>query len=179
MSVATSSAVLWSLTESCWLGLEKPLGGIHEKAQTSLAVQSAPRTRAARCYVLRRGAPTLVAAATGLQPATSNFFEVTVGPAVAIVLESGNNQTGAVNTVLADSVAVRVVDAGGNGVSGINVSWTATAGGGLIRPALIPSDADGLAKAEWTLGPNPVVNTATATAAGLTGSPVTFTAGPP
>ena len=122
---------------------------------------------------------TLVAAATGLQPATSNVFEVTVGPPIAIVLESGNNQTGAVNTVLADSVSVRVVDAGGNGVSGINVSWTATAGGGLVRPALIPSDADGLAKAEWTLGPNPVVNTATATVTGLAGSPVTFTAGPP
>jgi len=118
---------------------------------------------------------TLVASSSGVTDATSGQFTIVVGSAESLVLVSGNGQTGTPSTALPESLVVQVLDAGGNSVSGVNVTWTVTAGGGGISPVIVPSDASGLAKARWTLG-STGVDTATASSSGLVGSPVVFTA---
>src|SRR5512134_1424488 len=118
---------------------------------------------------------TLSASAAGLSAATSTAFDVSVGAATAIALVSGSAQTDTVAATLAQPYVVRVTDAGGNGVSGVTVNWAVTGGGGTITPGSV-TNATGLAQATRTLGSSPGPQTATASVAGLAGSPVTFTA---
>jgi protocatechuate 3,4-dioxygenase beta subunit len=58
---------------------------------------------------------------------------------------------GVVGTVLDDTLAIRVLDAHGNLVPGAAVTWTA-AGGGGVAPLSAQTDAQGIARALWTLG---------------------------
>lgn len=86
------------------------------------------------------------------------------------------------NTTVAVPPAVLVTDQFGNPVSGHDVTFAVTAGGGTVDPATaIATDGNGIARVTaWTLGTTAGManNTLTATAAGagLTGNPVTFTA---
>lgn len=54
---------------------------------------------------------------------------------------------------LIDTLAVQVVGPGGNPREGITVTWAVTVGGGSITPLADSTDAAGLARAVWTLGP--------------------------
>ena len=96
------------------------------------------------------------------------------GTGSTLSLVSGDAQNGPVRSALADSLVVKVSDALGNPVSGIEVLWTA-AGGGSISPASVTTGPDGLAAAERVLGSASGTQTSQATASGLAGSPVTFT----
>ena len=71
-----------------------------------------------------------------------------------LVLVSGNGQNGNVSQPLASSVVVRVIDASGIPVTGINVTWTLAAGnaGGFASPSVSQTDGSGLATILWTLG---------------------------
>jgi len=79
--------------------------------------------------------------------------------------------------------SVIVSDQFGNPVALVGVRFDVTGGGGAANPVTTSSNASGIATTSWTLGLLPGDNTLTATATGLTGSPVTFTAtgtvGPP
>lgn len=101
---------------------------------------------------------------------------MTVGSATTLAAVGGTLQTGTTNFALPTPIAVRVTDAGGNGVSGKTVTF-ATADG-AVSPASAVSDASGLAITTWTLGArvSPPSDSMTATAAGLTNSPLTITA---
>src|SRR5216683_3309672 len=94
----------------------------------------------------------------------------------AIAPVSGNAQSGTVGQALSQPLAVRVTDQAGAGVSGVQVSWAVTTGAGSLAASSTISDAQGQASVMWTLGTTAGTNTVTATASGLTGSPVTFTA---
>ncbi|HUR04604.1 MAG TPA: Ig-like domain-containing protein [Nonomuraea sp.] len=94
------------------------------------------------------------------------------GQAALLELVSGDNQTAAVGSALPDSLVVRVTDALGNPVPGVEVQWTA-GGGGSISPASVLSGADGKAAAERVLGNASGTQSATATATGI--PPVAFT----
>jgi len=78
--------------------------------------------------------------------------------------------------------AVKVTDANGDPVAGVNVTFTVTGGGGSISPAspaTIATDAGGIATlTSWTLGTVAGVNnnTVSASATVPNGSPVIFTA---
>lgn len=96
------------------------------------------------------------------------------GTPAALLSVSGDGQSAAVGTALAQDLIVRVDDQAGNPVQGITVTWAATVGGGSIAPATDMTDANGLSQAQLTLGPSTGVNTATATVQGLTA--VSFTA---
>lgn len=98
------------------------------------------------------------------------------GPAANLVRVSGDAQTGEAGQPLRDSLVVKVTDRFGNPVAGTSVQWAATSGGGTLSPATVTTGASGLASSRWTLGPTAGTQSATATAAGLAGSPVTFTA---
>src|SRR5689334_10228294 len=93
--------------------------------------------------------------------------------ASAIAMASGNGQTGAVGTALANPLVVLVTDAQGKPVQGASVAWTVS-GGGSVSSASTTTGADGKASVSRTLGPAAGQQTTIATASGLSGSPVTF-----
>lgn len=70
----------------------------------------------------------------------------------AIQVVSGNNQTAVVATKLADPLVVRVTDPSGDAIEGAAVQWEIKTGNGSIVPAASSTDAQGFARAEWTLG---------------------------
>jgi hypothetical protein len=92
---------------------------------------------------------------------------------------AGDGQTGAVGAVLADSLAVRVLNASGSGVPGVEVSFFGFAG--TASPEDVFTDAQGYARTALTLGTRPGTDTMRATVPGL-GSvafAVTLVPGPP
>jgi hypothetical protein len=86
----------------------------------------------------------------------------TAGAPVNLVKAEGDNQFGGTNAPLTDSVAVRVTDQFGNGVSGVTVTFNASAGS--VSPASRTTNSLGFARTRWTLGPSqgPVVLQASA-----------------
>ena len=111
---------------------------------------------------------------------TSASFPVAAGAASAIAAASAVTQSAVAGTAVSAPPSVRVTDAGGNPVSGAVVTFTVAGGGGSTSPAsggTVSTNASGLATlTSWTLGSTAGANSVTATAAGLTGSPVTFNA---
>ncbi|MGH7491319.1 MAG: Ig-like domain-containing protein, partial [bacterium] len=97
--------------------------------------------------------------------------------AAQIVAQSGNNQTGNINTALLQPLNVRIEDDFRNGVRGITVSFSVDAGGGRISgPASVVSDSNGVAGVMYILGQNRVENRIRAVSTGLRNSPVIFVA---
>jgi len=90
---------------------------------------------------------------------------------------SGNGQSGLVAHVLPLALTVRVTSDAGP-AAGVHVLWAVKAGGGQLSASDVVTDAEGLAEVTWVLGTTAGTNTdtVTATATGLDGSPITFTA---
>jgi hypothetical protein len=100
--------------------------------------------------------------------------------AAALEIVSGQAQSGTVGKVLADPLVVRVVDGGGHPVSGQEVTYRVTEGGGTLSASKAVSDEKGDARVRWTLGGNPgrnalVASVAVSASRGSVAS-VTFTA---
>ena len=125
------------------------------------------------------GGRTLTFSASGVSSATAG---VTIGSGVAshLALQAGAGQTAAAGTAVAVAPSVIVRDASNNPVAGVNVTFAVTSGGGATVPVsgnTVATDAAGIAAlTSWTLGATAGLNTLTASVAGLSGSPVTFTA---
>ncbi len=125
------------------------------------------------------GANTLSASATGLAGSPIGFTATgTAGPATTLAANTATTLAGSVGQAVAPAPSVKVTDANGNPVAGINVTFAVTGGGGSIAgTATKVTSALGVATVTgWTLGAVTGSNSLTATSAGLTGSPVTFTA---
>lgn len=91
----------------------------------------------------------------------------------ALLVEAGGDgQVGPINSMLPEQLVVRVVDAEGEPVSGVEVEWTVS-GGGSVSPSSVVSRNDGLAAVRRTLGGTAGAQTTTASAANL--PPVVFT----
>ncbi len=99
-----------------------------------------------------------------------------------IVVDSGNNQTGAVNQAMPKPLIAVVVDAGHNRLVGVPVTFTVKQGGGSFGgdPSLtVTTDPDGRAAATLTAGfqeGNSKQHGHTADFAGDTAFPASFTA---
>jgi DNA-binding beta-propeller fold protein YncE len=100
-----------------------------------------------------------------------------------IAATSGNNQVANAGDPVASPLVVKVTDALGNGVPGVNVYFgvAGVSGGGSVSPSIVPTNASGLAAASFVLGTNAGPNVATASAIGpnglpLVGAPVVFDA---
>jgi adhesin/invasin len=120
------------------------------------------------------GPNTLTATASGLTPVTFTA-NGTAGAPVLMEKTLGDNQTGQVNRAVAIAPQVRVVDAAGNGVGGVAVTFAVASGDGSVVIGGVTTGVDGKATVgAWILGSTPGPNTLTASANGLT--PVTFTA---
>ncbi|MFI5232609.1 MAG: Ig-like domain-containing protein [Gemmatimonadales bacterium] len=119
---------------------------------------------------------TLVASAGGLTAAGSAGFNVANGAPAALAVSTGNSQTSAAGTALASALAVIVTDAGGNPVPGVNVNWSIAGGGGSLGVSSTATNGAGVASTTWTLGALAGTQSVTASAGGVPGPPVTFTA---
>ena len=119
---------------------------------------------------------TLVASSGALTPATSSAFNITAGAAATLIISGGDGQTGPGTVALATPLSVTLADMFGNGVPGVAVQWGAVTGGGSMGMPTSVTNGLGVATSTWTLGGTVAAQTATATVAGLTGSPATFTA---
>ena len=128
------------------------------------------------------GANTVSATATGAgiggSPATFSATGV-VGAPATIARTAGDNQSAVAGTAVAIAPMVRVTDAVGNNVNGAGVAFTVASGGGSVTGGTQITATDGTAKpSQWTLGATAGSNslTATTSASGVAGSPLTFTA---
>jgi adhesin/invasin len=123
------------------------------------------------------GPNSVVATAPGLAGSPLTFtLTGTAGPATALAIASGDNQSAVVGTALAQPFVVRVTDANGNAAANVPVSFAVTAGGGSLSATNVTTNARGEASSSLTLGATAVMNTVSITSAGLSGSPSTFNA---
>ena len=107
-------------------------------------------------------------------------FSPTSAP-TRIHADSGNNQRGAINSMLAFPFVVVVTDAGFNRRDNVAVTFTVTKGGGLINgltSVTANTDSDGRALAVLTLGAQAGIanSEVQATFSGNTGAAATFVA---
>lgn len=96
-------------------------------------------------------------------------------PASRIQIVSGNAQTGVAGAALAQPVVARVLAADDVPVANVRVDFTAGQGG-QVSLSPVFSNASGDVVTTWQLGPGAGAQTLVASAVGLTGSPLTFTA---
>jgi hypothetical protein len=83
---------------------------------------------------------------------TSFTMRAVAGAPAVMMIMSGDGQSGAFGTTLANPVVVRVKDAYGNPVANVPVTWTVTAGGGVVTPLALVTNHDGKVSATWQLG---------------------------
>lgn len=121
------------------------------------------------------------AAATGFEGVAA--FVATGVPSAAqmIIVDSGNNQTGALGEKLAQPLLAVVTDAGFNRIGGVPVNFVVKGGGGSFdgKPSLtVNTDPDGRAAASLRLGTEPGIdnNLVEASFAGNPGLPAAFVA---
>lgn len=100
--------------------------------------------------------------------------------ATTIVRNAGDNQSAAVGTSLPIPPSVKVTDTYGNSIAGVAVAFAVAAGGGAVTGGSQITNGSGVATVgAWTMGSATCDNSLTATAVGLTGSPIKFTATAP
>ena len=124
------------------------------------------------------GPNTLIVTSPAISGATVTFQAAAgAGPAANVAAFSGNGQTATAGGNIPNPPKVKVTDANGNFVAGVAVTFTAGSGSGTVTGGSVVTDAAGIATVgNWKLGTTPGAQTLIATASGLAGSPVTFTA---
>jgi uncharacterized repeat protein (TIGR01451 family) len=108
----------------------------------------------------------------------SLLVNVNPGPATSIAAFGSTSFSGIAGAALATSPAVIATDAGGNPVAGVSVNFATGSNSGSVTGAAQITNASGIAGVSaWILSADPnASDTLSASAAGLTGSPVNFTA---
>jgi len=119
---------------------------------------------------------TVVASAAGYTSGVSSAFNIAAGAASIMSKSAGDAQTGSASALLATPLAVLVTDANANPVAGRTINWAILTGGGSVATPTSVTNAAGIATMAWTLGATPGAQTVSANSAGLTGTPLTFTA---
>jgi hypothetical protein len=98
---------------------------------------------------------------------TTTTVTAKAGPAVAIIVSSGNKQTGSAGSTLPNPLVVKAQDSYSNGVSGIAVNFSANNGGGVI-PTSAVTDITGRAGTSLKLPTTISTVTVTATSGTFT-----------
>ncbi|HUQ45059.1 MAG TPA: hypothetical protein VM033_00325 [Gemmatimonadaceae bacterium] len=142
-------------------GAAVTFGAITSGASVGTAMATTDATgRTSTTLVLGRtaGAYSFEAASVGVPPVTITATATPL-PAVALSLVSGDAQSDVAGLALALPFVVRAIDEFGGVVRGATVEWTRVAGiGSLAAPSTV-SDSLGLARAGYTLGVTPSVDT--------------------
>lgn len=163
---AADVAVTWSVVSG---------GGSAQPASSTTSADGTARTT----WTLgtAAGPQSLRAVIAGVSGAPVAFSATaTAGPAASILLASGSGQSAATSFPLPLPLVVNIRDQFGNAVGGASVQWTVVAGQATPSPASSVSGASGAAQTQVTLGGAAGIVSITASAQGLAGSPVTFTA---
>jgi hypothetical protein len=130
---------------------------------------------ASTTYTLPRQAQIETVTATASDLANLSMTETGVpGPATAVVVGSGNNQTGPVSQALPNALAAKVRDQYTNGVAGVLVTFSDGGLGGSFSPTQVVSDSLGYARTIYTTPPTTGTVKVTASATNLK-IPATFT----
>lgn len=116
----------------------------------------------------------LVAPGVDDLPVAEFRVSIAAGPPDSLRAVSALAQTGRRNQELVDPLVVAVVDRYGNPVPNVNVAWQIERGEGTLSDSLVATDASGQSSVRWTLGGRNGVQEASASVAGLSGSPVSF-----
>ena len=84
-------------------------------------------------------------------------FEASARPGLPaeIVVLSGADQAAPRRSTLSSPIQLRVQDRFGNAVEAAAVRFDVVRGGGSVAPASVPTNSEGRASAEWTLGDSP------------------------
>jgi hypothetical protein len=124
------------------------------------------------------GDHTLLFTASGVTDVRSSPISITPGAAATIAAASVTPQSVEAGTPASDPPTALVTDGAGNPVAGVPVTFALTAGGGTIDPTTpVTTNDQGLAQlTTWLMGATAGANSVTASAAGLSGSPVPFDA---
>jgi adhesin/invasin len=152
------------------------IGGGRVSGPTQLTTASGIATVGGWALGTASGANALTATLAGLTPVTFTATGI-AGGATQIVQLAGDGQAATVNTILATAPAVIVRDQFDNAVPGVPVLFAPASGGGSVTDGSAVTDTAGVARVgSWQLGTPVGQNTLTASASGLAGSPVLFTA---
>ena len=120
------------------------------------------------------GTNTVTASVTGItQTETFNAEGIRVPKTLEIV--SGENQEGQPGTALDKAFVVEVRDQSDSPLSGVEVTFSVSIGGGTLSVTSTTTDKNGRAESTFTLGPNPGTNTVTVSVTGIQAEQ-TFTA---
>lgn len=124
------------------------------------------------------GSYSLAFAAAPLSGVSSTSIALGAPSATTIAANSPTSQSATVGTAVTDPPSVLVTGTGGVPVAGVEVTFTVSGGSTApASPAVVLTGSDGIASlTSWTLGTTAGVNTVSAAASGLSGSPVVFTA---
>ena len=125
-------------------------------------------------YIMTTKMAVLTIALAGVAGCSDSPPVQPIAPAHISIID-GDGQVGTPGSVLIRPLAVAVTDQEDKPVPDVSVTWSVLTGGGTITPAS-ETDADGVASANFTLGPALGDQTVQAEVAGLTGSPLVFTA---
>ena len=104
-------------------------------------------------YTLPKKPGTYTITASSLGYASASYVETaTSGQPTAISIYSGNSQKGPVAAPLPKSLSVKVKDALGNGVTGVQVTFSDGGAGGTLSPLTATTDSSGIATTNYTTG---------------------------
>lgn len=118
------------------------------------------------------GTQTTTAAAPGASTITFDAVAQIQG-AVNMANATTGPLTDTIGAVKAESLTVTVTDQTAAPVAGVQVNWASN--GGVVSSSQVATNASGQSKVQFTYGTNDGSQTATATVAGLVGSPVAVT----
>ena len=117
------------------------------------------------------GTYTITASSDGYVSATFTVT-ATLGAPASLSINSGNSQKEPVTLPLDLPLKVKVKDVAGNGIAGIQVSFSDGGAGGTLSPPIATTDSSGIASTSYTTGTKAGVASITASVSGLT--PVVF-----
>jgi hypothetical protein len=119
------------------------------------------------------GAQQLTARTGALAPASFTAM-ARAGGATRLEIVSGDGHDGTVGVPLGEGLVVRALDALGNTVPDVPITWSVRSGGGSLSNESAATNSAGVAQATWTLGTTAGTQTVAASAAGV--QDVIFTA---
>jgi hypothetical protein len=143
-------------------------------APTNARTNSSGQATAAWTLGPSTGIQTVTATVGSLTPVVFTAVATAGAAAHLTILAGGTAQTATVGTNVPIAPSVKVTDAPGNPVAGAVVTFTPTAGGGVVTPTQVTTGADGVAAVtSWKLGTVVGPNNLVAATAGFS---VNFTA---
>ncbi len=144
-----------------------------------VTITTSSKGTASTTYVAgtKSGAVTLTASVAGITPAS---FSLTInpGPASAINVTSGNNQTTMAGTAFAQPIVATVVDKYNNPVPGVQVNFSDGGADGVFSSPKVTADANGNVSTTYTASTKSGGVTLTASATGLTSATFNETVSP-